>query len=43
MRTIFTMGLALALGLAFGGGAGAQEVGPHKGPAAEWGEEEYHL
>jgi hypothetical protein len=44
MRTIFTMGLAMVFGLAFGGVSRAEEeVGPHKGPVAEWGEEEYHL
>ena len=32
------------LGLAFCGAARADdEVGPHQGPVAEWGEEEYHL
>jgi hypothetical protein len=44
MRTIFTMGLAMVVGLAFGSsGRAEEEVGPHKGPVAEWGEEEYHL
>jgi len=45
MRTIFTMVLAVAVGLTFGGAALAEDdvVGPHKGPVAEWGEEEYHL
>jgi len=45
MRTMFLLGLAAVLGLAFAGGARAEEgeVGPHKGPVAEWGEEEYHF
>ena len=44
MRTMYAMGLAVAVGLAFGGASRAEdEVGPHKGPVAEWGEEEYHL
>lgn len=42
-------GIMLALGavalLTFGvhGTVVAEEVGPHKGPVAEWGEEEYHV
>ena len=43
MRRMFPMGLAMVVGLAFGGVADAQHVGPHIGPVAEWGEEEYHL
>ena len=43
MRTMFSMALAMLVALAFGGGSRAEEVGPHKGPVAEWGEEEYHL
>jgi hypothetical protein len=43
MRAMFLMGLAVFVGLAFGGAGRAEEVGPHKGPVAEWGEEEYHL
>lgn len=43
MRTMFTMVLAAVVGLALGGVGFADEVGPHKGPVAEWGEEEYHL
>ena len=43
MRATFTTGLAVVVGLAFGGAARADEVGPHKGPVAEWGAEEYHL
>lgn len=44
MRAMFLMGLAMFVGLAFGGVSRAEEeVGPHKGPVAEWGEEEYHL
>ena len=45
MRTMFSMVLAVAVGLTFGGVTLAEEgeVGPHKGPVAEWGEEEYHL
>jgi hypothetical protein len=42
MRTL----LALALMAAFGTVSAARvedEVGPHKGPVAEWGDEEYHL
>ena len=42
MRAMFVMGLAVALGLAFGGVSRAEdEVGPHKGPVAEWGEEPF--
>ncbi|MBY0513074.1 MAG: hypothetical protein K2P78_04085 [Gemmataceae bacterium] len=42
MRTMF--GLALVAGLAVvAGAARADEIGPNKGPVAEWGEEEYHL
>jgi hypothetical protein len=39
------MGLAMFLGLTWNMAAFAaeEEVGPHKGPVAEWGEEEYHL
>lgn len=44
MRTMFTIGLAMVVGLMFCGHTHAEEgVGPHKGPIAEWGEEEYHL
>ncbi len=43
MRTMFSMALAAVIALAFGGVGRADEVGPHKGPVAEWGEEEYHL
>ena len=44
MRAMFVAGLAVAVGLTFGGVSRAEdEVGPHKGPVAEWGEEEYHL
>lgn len=44
MRTMFAMGLAVVLGLTFGGTSRAEdEVGPHKGPVVEWGDEEYHL
>lgn len=44
MRTVFGLGLAVVVGLAFGGMSRAEdEVGPHKGPVAEWGDEEYHL
>lgn len=42
MRATFMAGLA-AVGLAFGGVVFAHDVGPHKGPVAEWGQEEYHL
>lgn len=44
MRTVF--GLALVAGLALvsaGTAARAREIGPNKGPVAEWGDEEYHL
>ena len=34
---------ALALTAAVGFFADEHEIGPHKGPVAEWGEEEYHL
>ena len=39
------LGAAVALvGLGlFGGTVGAHDVGPHKGPVVEWGNEEYHL
>lgn len=44
MRTMFVMGLAAVLGLTFGAAPGAaHDTGPHKGPIAEWGDEEYHL
>ena len=44
MRTTFLLALATIVGLTFGGITRAEdEVGPHKGPVAEWGEEEYHL
>ena len=37
-------GLAIVAGLMFAGATRAEdEVGPHKGAVAEWGEEEYHL
>lgn len=39
MRAMFAMALVVGLSLA----AGAEEVGPNKGPVAEWGAEEYHL
>lgn len=42
MRTMFMAGLAVVVGLAVGGTVLAH-VGPHKGPIAEWGDEEYHL
>ena len=35
--------LAAAFGLLAGGVALAHGTGPHKGPVAEWGEEEYHV
>lgn len=44
MRTMFLLGLATVVGLTVGGISRAEdEVGPHKGPVVEWGEEEYHL
>ena len=44
MRAMFMAGLAVAVGLAFGGAALAEgHEGPHKGAIVEWGEEEYHL
>ncbi|AMV28709.1 hypothetical protein VT84_30165 [Gemmata sp. SH-PL17] len=44
MRTVLAMGLATIIGFGFGGAVRAEdEVGPHKGPVAEWGDEEYHL
>ncbi len=43
MRTMYMAGLAAVVGLTFGGVSLADEVGPHKGPVAEWGAEEYHL
>lgn len=44
MRTMFLLALTTIVGLTFGGITRAEdEVGPHKGPVAEWGEEEYHL
>ena len=39
MRTMFAVALVAGLSAA----ALAEEVGPNKGPVAEWGEEEYHL
>ena len=44
MRTMMTLALAAMLGLTAGAGrADDDEVGPHNGPVAEWGEEEFHL
>src|SRR5690349_897402 len=45
MRAIFGLALAAAVGLAAAGATRAEEpeVGPNKGPVAEWGDEEYHL
>ena len=45
MRSLFLFGLAACLGMSFHNFASADdhETGPHKGPVAEWGEEEYHL
>lgn len=39
MRTMLATALVVGLSLA----ARADEVGPNKGPVAEWGSEEYHL
>lgn len=41
MRLFSMMSLMLTLSLV--GLTLAEEVGPHKGPVAEWGDEEYHL
>lgn len=46
MRTIFGLALVAAVGLVAAGATRAEEepeVGPNKGPVAEWGDEEYHL
>lgn len=44
MRAFLLSGLAIVVGLTFGSVSYAEEeVGPHKGAVAEWGEEEYHL
>jgi hypothetical protein len=43
---MMAIGLAAMLGLVAGAGRAADDddhVGPHKGPVAEWGDEEYHL
>ena len=37
------LGLLAAVALVGGGAVLAGETGPHKGPVAEWGEEEYHV
>jgi len=42
MRAMFMTGLAVVVGLAFGGAVLAH-VGPHNGAIAEWGEDDYHL
>lgn len=39
MRTLLMLGLMVG----FCAAAEDDHVGPHKGPVAEWGEEEYHL
>ncbi len=41
MRLFSMMSLMLSLSLV--GLTLADEIGPHKGPVAEWGDEEYHL
>jgi hypothetical protein len=44
MRTTKSLvALAAAFGLMAGTAVLADEVGPHKGPVAVWGDEEYHL
>lgn len=44
MRTVFGLALFAGLGLVAGAArADEGEVGPHKMPVAEWGDEEYHL
>lgn len=37
------LGLLATVALVGGGAVLAGETGPHKGPVAEWGEEEYHV
>ncbi|OWK43165.1 hypothetical protein [Fimbriiglobus ruber] len=41
-KTTFLAALTAIIGLA-AGVALAHETGPHQGPVAEWGEEEYHV
>lgn len=43
MKTVHGLALAAALGLFAAPAARAEGLGPHKGPVAEWGDEEYHL
>jgi len=45
MRNLFGLACAAGLGLmvVVAGGVQGQEVGPHKMPVAEWGDEEYHV
>lgn len=43
MRTMFGLALTCAVGMYAMGTVLAEEVGPNKGPVAEWGDEEYHL
>jgi hypothetical protein len=44
MRTAkYWAALTAMFGLMAGGAVLADEVGPHKGPVAVWGDEEYHL
>ncbi len=45
MRNVFGLAFAAGLGLmaVVAGGVRGQEVGPHKMPVAEWGDEEYHV
>src|SRR5689334_2326272 len=44
MKAIPGLGVAALVGLlAATARAEEHETGPHKGPVAEWGEEEYHL
>ena len=44
-RNVFGLVVAAGFGLVAVAGSGvlAQEVGPHKMPVAEWGDEEYHV
>jgi|GEM_PF-2106556 len=43
MRFLTTLTLALGLAAGAARAEGDDHVGPHKGPVAEWGDEEYHL
>lgn len=43
MTKRFWLALAVTAIIAFNGTVRGHEVGPHKGPIADWGDEEYHV